>query len=170
MNKLNLGSGSHYRPDYVNVDFFAERVDIRHDLNEFPYPFEDGVFDEIVCMNIIEHLREPIKVMEELHRIGRHGAKIVIRVPHFRSASLYEDITHLRGYAWRTFDHFTVRSEIYGLYTQRRFLMRDRHYTPYLFPWLYRVLSRVPRLTDNLLSKFVPMASIMFTLEVEKSA
>lgn len=169
MTTLNLGSGEDYLEGAVNVDLYARRADVRHDLEVTPYPFADDSFDLIRCMNVLEHLREPIRVMEELYRIGRHGARVVIRVPHFRSASLYEDITHQRGYAWRTLDHFTPDGQVYGDYTRRGFVMVHREYTPYLMPWLYRLLSRAPRLTDNLLSKFIPMASILFTLEVRKS-
>jgi len=168
MRVLNLGSGDDYVQGAVNVDFYARHVDVRHDLEITPYPFEANAFDEIRCMNVLEHLRDPIRIMAELHRIGTHGARVTIRVPHFRSASLYEDITHQRGYAWRTLDHFTADGQIYGDYTERGFRMIDRQYTPYLIPWLYRLLSKVPRLTDNLLSKYIPMASILFTLEVRK--
>ncbi|MGY3232019.1 SAM-dependent methyltransferase [Luteibacter sp. HA06] len=168
MKTLNLGSGNDYLDGAVNVDFYSVKADIRHDLESMPYPFADDTFDAIRCMNVLEHLHEPIRVMQELHRIGRHGARVIIRVPHFRSAALYEDITHQRGYAWRTLDHFVTDGEIYGDYTSRGFVMIDRQYTPYLIPFLYRLLSKVPRLTDNLLSKFIPMASILFTLEVRK--
>ena len=167
--RLNLGCGQEYRQGETNVDFFATRVDVRHDLNLMPYPFNDSTFDAIRCMNIIEHLDDPIAVMHELHRIGKPGALITIRVPHFRSASLYEDITHRRGYAWRTFDLFTDDSAIYGEYSDRRFDMVSRAYTPYVVPILYRMLSRMPTLTDNLLSKYIPMASIMFVMRIRKA-
>ena len=45
---------------------------------------------------------------------------------------------------------------------------QSRRYTPYLLPILYRWLSAVPVLTDNLLSKYIPMASIEFELETIK--
>lgn len=168
MTILNLGSGEDYLDGAINVDLYARVADVRHDLEVTPYPFDDDSFDTIRCMNVLEHLKDPIRVMEELHRVAKHGARVIIRVPHFRSAALYEDITHHRGYAWRTLDHFTPDGQVYGDYTRRGFIMVDRQYTPYLLPPLYRLLSRMPRLTDNLLSKFIPMASILFTLEVTK--
>lgn len=164
----NLGCGNDYLAGAVNVDFYAERADIKHDLACFPYPFDDDSFDRILAQNIIEHLDNPIEVMREIHRIGADGCLVDIRVPHFRSASLYEDITHVRGFAWRTFDVFLENGSVYGEYANFRFEMVSRAYTPYLFPWLYRMLSRVPSLTDNLLSKYIPMASIEFCLRVRK--
>jgi SAM-dependent methyltransferase len=165
---LNLGSGNRYLKGAVNVDFYADVADIRHDLNKLPYPFRDNTFDEIRCENILEHIDPIIPVMEELHRIARSGCLIHVRVPHFRSACLYEDLTHRHGFAWRSFDIFTGDGGVYGQYSLVRFEIVSRHYTQYFLAWPYRLLSRMPRITDNLLSKFVPMASIVFTLRVQK--
>lgn len=165
---LNLGCGRDYVEGAINVDFFASKVDVRHDLEATPYPFSDNEFDEIRCLNIIEHLDNIFGVMQELHRIGRAGSLIRIRVPHFRSACLYEDITHKRGFAWKSFDIFTTDGDVYGEYTKFKFHMVDRSYTPYKITALYKILSMTPSLTDNLLSKYIPMASIMFTLRVVK--
>lgn len=165
---LNLGCGEDYLAGAVNVDQFAERVDVRHDLNHFPYPFADSQFEAIRCMNIIEHLDDVIRTMEELHRIGKPDCRITIRVPHFRSACLYEDLTHRRGFAWRSFDIFTDASSIYGKYSAARFRYESRSYTPYKIKALYRLLSAFPVATDNLFSKFIPMASILFVLRVVK--
>lgn len=164
----NLGAGRDWMEGAVNIDFFAENADVRHDLNVVPYPFADDSFDEIFAMNIIEHLDDVVGVMREIHRIGVDGCVVNIRVPHFRSACLYEDVTHKHGFAWKSFDIFLEDGAVYGEYAEFRYEILSRSYTPYLFPLLYRLLSRIPILTDNLLSKFVPMASIMFKLRVRK--
>lgn len=164
----NLGNGNLYVEGFTNVDLFAARADVRHDLDIFPYPFEDSSFDEIRAHNIVEHLTDVVAVMRELHRIGKDGCLVTIRVPHFRSACLYEDLTHRHGFAWRSFDIFVDHGEVYGDYADFRYEIVSRAYTPYLVPLLYRVLSRVPLLTDHLLSKFIPMASIEFVLKVRK--
>jgi SAM-dependent methyltransferase len=165
---LNLGCGEQYEEGAVNVDFYASRVDVRHDLDSIPYPFADNTFDEIRCYNVIEHLERIIPVMEELHRIGKPNCRLIIRVPHFRSACLYEDLTHKHGFAWRSFDIFSEDGSIYGNYSSVRYRIVSREYTPYKFKRFYRLLSRMPVVTDNLLSKFIPMASILFVLEVSK--
>lgn len=165
---LNLGCGDDYLEGAVNVDQFASKADVRHDLNVTPYPFADNEFDEIRCMNIIEHLENVVTVMQELHRIGHHGCRVTIRVPHFRSACLYEDITHRHGFAWRSFDVFAIAGSVYGEYTSKKFKINSRAYTPYKLSIVYRLLSKIPVLTDNLLSKYIPMASILFELEVIK--
>lgn len=165
----NLGCGERHIEGAINIDLFSKNADVRHDLNLFPYPFTDSTFDEIHAWNVIEHLDDTIEVMHEIHRIGADGCLVHIRVPHFRSACLYEDLTHKRGFAWRSFDIFTEDGLIYGDYAKCRYKIVSREFTPYLLPVLYRALSRLPSLTDNLLSKFIPMASIKFTLQIEKA-
>lgn len=165
---LNLGCGEQYEEGAVNVDYYASRADVRHDLDTIPYPFAENSFDEIRCHNVIEHLKEVIPVMEELYRVGKPGCRVTIRVPHFRSACLYEDLTHKHGFAWRSFDIFTDDGRVYGNYSSVRYRIVSREYTPYKCRWFYRLLSRMPVLTDNLLSKYVPMASILFVLDVNK--
>lgn len=164
---LNLGSGDDYRPEAVNVDFFSKKADLRFDLNTRPWPLDTESFSTIYCENIIEHLDNVIATMEEIHRIARDGALVHIRVPHFRSACLYEDLTHKHGFAWKSFDLFT-QAHTQGEYSTKRFLIEHREYTAYLIPALYKLLSKAPVLTDNLLSKFIPMASIRFTLKTVK--
>ena len=82
--KLNLGCGEFKKDGYVNVDFHSVlEPDVKHDLNEFPYPFRDNEFELIEADHVLEHLNDPFRVVRELHRISKNGALIVIRVPHF---------------------------------------------------------------------------------------
>lgn len=164
----NLGSGERIIAGAVNVDFFSRQADVRHNLNQYPYPFPDNTFQLIHAWNVIEHLDDVIAAMQEIHRIGSDGCEVHIRVPHFRSACLYEDLTHRHGFAWRSFDIFLEDGQIYGDYAKCRFEIVSRRYTPYLLPILYRLLSSMPSLTDNLLSKYIPMASIEFILRIRK--
>jgi SAM-dependent methyltransferase len=87
-----------------------------HDLDVFPYPIEDSTFDQILLQDVIEHLAQPIRVFEELHRIARPGARIHVRTPHFSSVLAYGDPTHrhyfstvaIRSLAEPRFEHYTA--------------------------------------------------------------
>lgn len=84
MKILNLGSGSNYLDGCVNVDNnIHSKADVIHNLNLYPYPFEDSEFDEILANHIIEHLDDPLDFIQEIFRISRNNAKITIRCPHF---------------------------------------------------------------------------------------
>jgi SAM-dependent methyltransferase len=92
---LDVGCGSAKYPGAVGVDISSDTdADVVHDLNVFPYPFADATFDQVLMQDVIEHVAEPIRVVEELHRICRSGARIHLRTPHFSSMLAYSDPTH----------------------------------------------------------------------------
>jgi SAM-dependent methyltransferase len=92
---LDIGCGSAKYPGAVGLDISADTdADVVHDLDVFPYPIEDGSFDQILMQDVIEHVAQPIRVFEELHRIARPGARIQLRTPHYSSVLAYGDPTH----------------------------------------------------------------------------
>ena len=110
---LDLGCGKSKRVGSIGVDFNARvNPDIVHDLNKFPYPFENDFFDEIYLDNCLEHLNEVIAVIEELFRILKPGGKVKIIVPYFRSLWAFGDITHKNFFTVRSLDIFNVNSDI----------------------------------------------------------
>ncbi len=62
--RIDLGCGNKKRPGTIGVDFNERtKADIIHDLNSFPYPFEDASVDMVYIDNTLEHLDDPIAVM-----------------------------------------------------------------------------------------------------------
>ena len=99
--KLNLGSGSKILDGYINVDKYDYyKPDIIHDLEVFPYPFEDNSIEEILLSHVLEHIgQQPdtfINIMKELYRICSNNALIIINVPHPRHEDFLSDPTHVR--------------------------------------------------------------------------
>jgi len=99
MPKLNLGSGTDYREDYVNVDihpaarfiyqnFYVEKVDVIADLN-FDFPFRGGVFDEVLARQVLEHLNDVDHAVIECNRVLRIGGILRAVVPYFKSDGAY---------------------------------------------------------------------------------
>ena len=85
--KLNLGCGGDIRrsseEDWVNLDFIqGNGVDVVHDLEKTPYPFNDHEFDYIIAQNIIEHLDNFTGAIEEITRILKKKAILEIIVPY----------------------------------------------------------------------------------------
>jgi methyltransferase family protein len=97
--KLNLGSGLRKLDGYVNVDKYGD-ADVLHDLERFPWPWQDSSVDEVMLVHTLEHLgREPdvfIGVVKELYRVCKPGAIVKIHVPHPRHDSFIADPTHVR--------------------------------------------------------------------------
>ncbi len=102
MKKLNLGCGFKHKDGYVNLDNFTEcNPDILHDLESFPYPFEDSSVDEIILDNVLEHLGQSFsvfnQVIKELYRVSVHNGNLHIKVPHPRHDNFLGDPTHVRA-------------------------------------------------------------------------
>ena len=83
INKLILGCGETKRAGAIHVDANPlTEPDVLHDLNQFPYPFEDSSVESIEAFHVIEHLEDPFVVMKELHRILIPNGELHIKVPH----------------------------------------------------------------------------------------
>ena len=99
MPKLNLGSGTDYRRDCVNVDihpaarliyqnFYVEEVDVIADLDS-GFPFRDGVFHEMLARQVLEHLDDVDHTVMESNRVLRDGGILQGVVPYFKSDGAY---------------------------------------------------------------------------------
>ena len=124
---LNLGAGVNQKRStnnvrWVNVDFMKEEgIDIVHNLEEFPYPFKDNSIDYILMDNVLEHLKDTIKVMEELHRICKPNAIIEIFVPHYSSACAFSSLTHKRYFGSQSFNDLARIDSNFKRYTPIEF-------------------------------------------------
>jgi predicted SAM-dependent methyltransferase len=113
MDKLNLAAGRDIRSNYINHDIVKlSGIDIVHDLNQFPWPWKDNSFEEVIAIDILEHLEDFVGAIEELYRILKPGAIVTIRVPYWNHSCAYIDPTHKRGYHEDTF-HFFDKDSIY---------------------------------------------------------
>jgi SAM-dependent methyltransferase len=97
---LDVGCGSKKHAGAVGIDRSPDTdADVVHDLDTVPWPLDDSSFAEIVLQDVIEHLSDPYAVFAELHRVGRPGARVLVRTPHFSSALAYSDPTHLHWFS-----------------------------------------------------------------------
>lgn len=58
---------------------------VTHDLNVFPYPFNDESFDVVVSNQVLEHLFYPVRFLEEVHRILKRNGYCVISTENLAS-------------------------------------------------------------------------------------
>jgi predicted SAM-dependent methyltransferase len=104
---LDLGCGKKKRPGAIGVDYSdRHNADIIHNLNVFPYPLMDNEFDEIYLDNVLEHLDDPMRVMEEVHRISKTGGQVKVIVPYFRSVWAFIDPTHQHFFTVDSFAYY----------------------------------------------------------------
>jgi SAM-dependent methyltransferase len=110
LRKLHLGCGHDVKTGWVNLDSARlPGVDVVHDIEKMPWPFESESFDHISAHQLLEHV-EYIPVLREAHRILRAGGTFEIDVPHFTSRNNWIDPTHKKTFSIRTFEFFVKDS------------------------------------------------------------
>lgn len=119
--KLIIGCGVRTEKGAVNLDMVAlPGVDVQHNLDVFPYPFEDDVFEEVIAEDVLEHVDNIVAVMNEIWRIMKKDGTLWIRGPHANyPEQAWRDPTHRRLFVPGTFDNWDPGKpdgKIYGYY------------------------------------------------------
>ena len=109
--KISLGCGEEIEDpkEWVNVDLIPVTSDVVvHDLNNYPWPFDNESAEYIKCKDLIEHLLPTtfISFIEETYRILKPGGTLWIQTPSYKADFLFIDPTHTRGYDIRSMDFF----------------------------------------------------------------
>ncbi len=119
---LNIGSGKDWKAECLNLDISDEwDPDIIFDLNEeLPesgvafstqrfgdMKFVDGVFDLIICNDVLEHLPQLATAMSTCVRILKPGGVFRINVPYDLSWGAWQDPTHVRAFNERSWLYYT---------------------------------------------------------------
>lgn len=101
--------------DYTTTDLNSPLADVKADICDLP--FNDDVYDVILCNHVLEHIPDDTKAMEELFRILKPGGMAIVQIPQdLRRQLTYED------------DSITdkeERSRIFGQYDHVRVYGRD---------------------------------------------
>ena len=108
--------------------------------------------------------------MEEIHRVSRRGARILITVPHYSCSNAFTDPSHCHYFGWFSFDYFTGQHG-HDYYTEARFRCRSRrmYFHPSLINKLiWRLASRWPAMYERGWAWVFPAWFLSFELEVVK--
>jgi len=175
--KLDIGCGKTKRPGFTGVDILAlDGVDIVHDLNKFPYPFQDSSVDEIWMDQVLEHVENPLAVVQELFRICKAGANVTIGVPYFRGRYSVIDPTHRNFFGVDWFSYFDPRHIFHQRYAycdatfQVQKIEFDREYTKAskIRSLFVLLANKKPVWYEEKISHLVPMNSLTFHLSAVK--
>jgi len=158
-------------PGALNVDLTKDtNPDVVHDLNVRPWPFETSSFDEIYAHDVIEHLDDVLKTLEEIHRVGRPGATLDVTVPHFSSDGAFTDPTHRHYFGARTFDYVT-EGHPNAFYTRVRFRVLRRQIVfreTLANKLIHRFANRLPAAYEERWTWVFPAWFLYFRLEIVK--
>ena len=119
--RVHLGCGKVYKDGWVNCDMVKDvKADKYFDLEVFPWPLPDDYADEILLDQVMEHLSNTLRAMEEMHRILKPGGIVRINVPYAKSDCAYQDPTHRKFFTEKTMDYFLEDSP-WNFYSRCRF-------------------------------------------------
>lgn len=119
-------------PDAVNHDRIkhSDWVDVAHDLDVLPWPFETESFDKIIALDVMEHLHLEVKEwLDECHRILKPGGSLVLRLPAFDNPVSWRDPTHRRVFHPETFDFWDKSRQLHKDYGFFYFAESDKWWT-----------------------------------------
>lgn len=123
-------------------NFKLEKIKcVKVDLNE-PIKIKDNSYDCVFCLDVIEHLKNPWHLMEEVHRITRKGGIAVLSTPN--NENWYSRIWFL---LLAKFPHFR---KVY--YNKDGSIFWDSHITPiflYMFKEMIRGKFEIVKITSN---------------------
>jgi len=76
--------------DYTTADLYSPIVDVKADILDLP--FEDELFDFVLCNHVLEHIENDTKAMSELFRVLKPGGIGIFQIPQDLSLEqTYED-------------------------------------------------------------------------------
>lgn len=112
--------------DYSNLDIISDITSI---------PVEDDSFDSVMCIEVFEHLPDPLAALKELKRILKPGGKIIITAP-FNSLTHYAPFHYSTGFSKYYYQHHL---ENYGF--ERITIQNNGSYFEYLAQEIRRLKS-----------------------------
>jgi SAM-dependent methyltransferase len=162
---LDIGCGTGWLADhftdYTGIDASPEavRAASEHNRNvihadvEQRLPFADASFDAAVLKDVLEHVRDPVALVEEVRRVLRPGAIVFASSPDAQRW-MWDDYTHRRPFSRKSLrllfadqgfsvERLGFESVLPGVGIVSRYTRRKRR------PRLFALAARVPWLRRN---------------------
>jgi ubiquinone/menaquinone biosynthesis C-methylase UbiE len=173
---LDIGCGWKKVEGAVSVDIRTQTEptvcgDMDVDRKARHFPFQDDSFDEIYILQTIDHFQNIVPVMEEVHRVAKPGARVIITVAHVSSIYSWSDPVHHLHLTRRSFICFTDHPTRGGTYTDKLFRQKEFHFI--FARSLISIIPRVlcffsPRVYEKQFSWMFPANDMHFEFEVLK--
>jgi len=97
---LDVGSGIGYLSEMVNnhngmaygvdiepdaINYCKKNIDGQFEFGSaYKLPYDDNYFDYIILADVIEHIEHPTKVLDEIKRVAKNKAEVIISTPNLK--------------------------------------------------------------------------------------
>jgi len=125
-------------------------LDIISDITDIPEP--DASFDAILCVEVLEHLPDPIKALRELTRLLKPGGTLIVTAP-------FCALTHFAPYFYQTgYSRYFYEYWFRELGLEIVELKENGNYFEYIAQELRRLPEAVGRYTTGRLARHVKLS------------
>lgn len=89
----------------INPELLKDVKGIRVVLDAVNMPFKQGVFDYVICADVLEHIKDDKKVLRNIYRILKPKGKAIIALPAYSKLYGHHDkmLYHYRRYDKKSF-------------------------------------------------------------------
>jgi ubiquinone/menaquinone biosynthesis C-methylase UbiE len=113
------------------------RLDIISDITQIPEP--DNSFDAVMCVEVLEHLPEPVAALRELSRLLRPGGLLIVTAP-------FNSLTHFAPYFFQTgFSRYFYEHWL----PQLGFVIEEMQWNGNYFEHIAQELHRLPDMAQR---------------------
>ncbi|MBI9043086.1 MAG: class I SAM-dependent methyltransferase [Anaerolineaceae bacterium] len=128
------------------------QLDIVSDITDIPQP--DQSFDVIMCVEVLEHLTEPIKAIKEMARLLRPGGRLILTAP-FNSLTHFSPFFYYTGYSQNFYEYFLNEFD---------FNIEEIQKNGNYFEYLAQELWRLPRMVEKYSRRNYPVVILPLVL------
>ena len=101
--------------DYTTTDLYSPLADVKADICNLP--FDDNLYDLILCNHVLEHIPDDTKAMQELYRVLKPGGMGIFQIP--------QDLNRATTFSDDAIVDQKERAKIFGQYDHVRIYGRD---------------------------------------------
>lgn len=138
--RLDIGCGPSKQEGFVGMDARPlEGVDIVHNWNDYPWPFDDESVVIAIASHVIEHVNPAdggfLRWMDELWRIMQVDGEVAITFPHGSGQGYLQDPTHCNACNEMTWAYFDpeephTRGQLYRIYRPKPWRIKFLSWSP----------------------------------------
>jgi glycosyltransferase involved in cell wall biosynthesis len=125
LKKIDLCSNGRPYDGFTGIDIEDKKVEneIIFDLDKPNWPLKDGSVGVFRCQDAIEHMKDGLQTMKEIHRCLRWGGWAIIEVPSTDGRGAFQDPTHVSFWNSNSFWYYTRAQQAHFIGSPVRFQM-----------------------------------------------